>query len=311
MTPGFSGRIGYANDRPSLRRRWVDRLRVPLVAWSGRRRLAAISLIAVAAFLLGANAWIATDLSGLEASRASLAEAQRRFDDARRAADALPALRRSAGAAGATRPASTWSSSDDVRAVSQLAARSGMSLLTLEPGAVTGEGVDAARPIRLTALADFAQLVTFVRALPSLPVLVVPAEMTVKQQKQSTGTHPLSVSVALSVFDGIRPLDSLIDALDDVLQDGEEDLVFYDPFTPPSQAERRVADAGGVALRLVGLLYDFARGIALVETPDGDTALEAGQRVGGASVARVDGLGMTLATPDGGKRVVAFDEAAQ
>jgi Tfp pilus assembly protein PilO len=307
MNSTLSGRFGYGNHQPSMGR-WADALKLPLAAWSAGRRLAVASLIALIVFALGTNAWMAADLSGIVASRASLGDAQRRFDDARRVVGALPALRQSAGAAAAARPAGR-SSSDDVRAVTQLAERSGMSLLALEPGAVIGEGIDAARPIRLTAQGGFAQLMAFVRALPNLPVLVVPEDMTVKKA-DAAGAEPLSIGVTLSVFDGLRPLDSLIDALDDALeQDDADEIVFNDPFAPPARAEQRLPDVGDAALRVVGLLYDLARGLALVETPDGETTLEAGQRVGSAQVARVDGLGMTVAMRDGRQRVVAFGEA--
>jgi Tfp pilus assembly protein PilO len=308
MNSTLSGHFGYVNNRSSARG-WADGLRVPLAAWSTRRRLAIASLIAALVFGLGTNAWVAADLSGIDASRASLAQAQHRFDDARGALDALPALRRSAGVAQASRPAAPWTSSDDVRAVTQLAERSGISLLALEPGVVSGEGIDAARPIRLTAQAGFAQLMAFVRALPSLPVLAVPGDITVsKADAAGTGSGLLSVGITLSVFDGLRPFESIIDAIDDAF-DGDEDIVFNDPFAPPSRFEQRVTDVGDAALRVVGLLSDLVRGLALVETPDGETTLEAGQRIGNAHVAHVDGHGMTLATHDGDKRVVAFGEA--
>jgi len=307
MSSTLSGRFSYGNDKPSMGR-WADALKLPLAAWSAGRRLAVASLIALIVFALGTNAWMAADLSGIVASRASLGDAQRRFDNARLVVGALPALRQSAGTAAAARPAGR-SSSDDVRVVTQLAERSGMSLLALEPGAVVGEGIDAARPIRLTAQGGFAQLMAFVRALPNLPMLVVPGDMTVRQA-DAAGAQPLSIGVTLSVFDGLRPLDSLIDALDDALEEDDADeIVFNDPFAPPARAEQRLADVGDAALRVVGLLYDLARGLALVETPDGETTLEAGQRVGSAQVARVDGLGMTVAMRDGRQRVVAFGEA--
>ncbi len=285
---------------------------MPLVAWSRRRRLLAALLIALAVFGLGANAWVAADLGGAEASRLLLGEAQRRVDKARAAVAQIPALRASAAATRSTRPAVEWTSTDDVRAVSQLAARSGMTLLTLEPGTLSGTGIDAVRPLRMTAQADFAQLVVFLRALSSLPILVVPGEVSVKRPKEDASRRQdgtLSVSATLNVFNALRPLNSVEDLLADDAAGDEEDVVFYDPFSAPSTRGARLSDA--VALRLVGLLYDLARGLALVETADGETTLEAGQRIRDESVARIDERGITLATRDGDAHTLTFEEAVQ
>jgi hypothetical protein len=244
-----------------------------------------------------------------------LNETQRRLDSAQRAVGELPALRASAGAAGlvhTARASEGGASADDVRIVSQLAARDGITLLALEPGAVTGAGVDAMRPLRMTALASFSQLMAFLRALPSLPVLIVPGELLVKQANDASAGSLLSVSATLNVFDALLPLEELVAGPQgDVTMDDDEDIVFYDPFTRPVQSEARVANADAVGFRLVGLLYDFARGLGLVETPEGETTLEAGQYVGSESVARIDGRGITLAARDGSEHRLTFEEALQ
>src|SRR5262249_43844600 len=100
MRVSITGRLGSANQ-PGTRWHWAD-LRVTPGAWSGRRRLLVSSLIAVATFVLGANAWNAVDFAGARAMRAMLDDTQRRFDNAQRATNELPALRASAGAANAT-----------------------------------------------------------------------------------------------------------------------------------------------------------------------------------------------------------------
>jgi hypothetical protein len=314
MNMAIADRFGPINQRTTPRHR-AGRLGVPAHTWRVRRRLLAASLIALVTFALGANAWVAADLAGARATHALLDDAQRRFERAQRALSELPALRASAGSANSTRPersSDSGASTDDVRIVSQLAARGGMTLLTLEPGAVTGAGIDAARPLRMTALADFSQLLAFVQALPSLPVLIVPGELLVKRASDRPAGGLLSVSTTLNVFDALRPLDDFAKGFpDDFAMNDDDDTVFYDPFSWPLRPEARVAESDAPGFRLVGLLYDLARGLGLVETPDGEATLEAGQRVGGENVARIDRLGITLAARDGSEHRLTFEESVR
>ncbi|MFC0402186.1 hypothetical protein [Paraburkholderia rhizosphaerae] len=314
MSASITGRFGAANQRKT-RWRWAD-LRIARGASSPRRRLLVSSVIAVATFVLGANAWNAADVAGERAMRTVVDDTQRRFDSAQRAISELPALRASARAASSMRLARVTESSastDDVRIVSQLAARGGMTLISLEPGAVTGVGIDAMRPLRMTALAHFSQVLAFVRALPSLPVLIVPDELLVKQASDApTSGGLLSISATLNVFDALRPLEQPAAAVqDDAAIDDDEDFFLYDPFLRPPRPDAPVAAADSAGIRLVGLLYDLARGLGLVETPDGETMLEAGQRLRGESVARIDGFGVTLAARDGSEHRLTFEETAQ
>ncbi|CAB3763304.1 hypothetical protein [Paraburkholderia solisilvae] len=314
MSMAIADRFGPINQRMTPRRR-AGRLRVPSHAWRVRRRLLVASLIALVTFALGANAWVAADLAGARTAHALFDDTQRRFERAQRALSELPALRAAAGSAHSTSPersSDSGASTDDVRIVSQLAARGGMTLLTLEPGAVTGAGSDAARPLRMTALADFSQLLAFVQALPSLPVLIVPGELLVKRTNDGPAGGLLSVSATLNVFDALRPLDDFATGFpDDITMNDDDDIVFYDPFSWPLRPEARVAEPDAAGFRLVGLLYDLARGLGLVETPDGEATLEAGQRVGGENVARVDRLGVTLAARDGSEHRLTFEEAVR
>ena len=50
---------------------WMNRVRLPLEAWSGRRRLLVGFLIAALVFAIGANAWISADLAGVRLSAAA------------------------------------------------------------------------------------------------------------------------------------------------------------------------------------------------------------------------------------------------
>jgi hypothetical protein len=213
MSTTLTGRLGAANRGKTQRHETEGSLArfASLRAWRVRSplllRFLAASLIAAATFAVAANAWIAVDFTGARAMRALVDETQRRLDGAQRAVDELPALRASADAeslASPTRASESGVSADDVRIVSQLAARGGITLLALEPGAVMGTGIDAMRPLRMTALASFSQLLGFIRALPSLPVLIVPGELLVKQTGDPA-SGLLSVSATLNVFDALRP----------------------------------------------------------------------------------------------------------
>lgn len=296
MSTTFVGFGGAASARFSLAH-WMKRVRLPLDAWSQRRRWAVALLIALLVFGLGAQGWIVADLGGVEASRAALEAGSLRLASARRALAQLPALRRDA-AAGAVaisvaRSSAAWSSADDVRIVSELAAQNSVELLTLEPGAASGTGAESVRPLQLTARTDFVHLMAFLRGLSELPVLIVPVDVTVKREAAA-----LSVSATMRVFDALRPVPSATSAdafaEDSLDSDDEENVVFFDPFS-----QLQMQAAGGLPdiaqLRLVGLLRDRTRGLALLDTSNGATAVESGEQIGAERVTGVDAFGVTLA----------------
>ncbi|PRX26307.1 Tfp pilus assembly protein PilO [Paraburkholderia sp. BL18I3N2] len=301
---------GAANARLFLSH-WMKRVRVPLGAWSRRRRWLVALMIAVVVFGLGAHGWVVADLGGVEASRAALEASRLRLANARLALAQLPALRREAAAmsvaASPARSSGPWSSADDVRIVSELAAQNSVALLAVEPGAVNGAGAESMRPLQLTARTDFVHLMAFLRGLSDLPVLIVPVDVTVKRDAAA-----LSVSATLRVFDALRPASSAnsLEALDDdsLDSDDDEEVVFFDPFSQPQmQAAGDLPD--GSSLRLVGLLSDRTRGLAVLDTPDGVTSVEPGERIGAERVTKLDAAGIMLAR-DGATRMLALAEAS-
>jgi hypothetical protein len=252
------------------------------------------------------------DLGRVEASRAALLASTQRLADAKRALAQLPSLRREAGAArggvAAIPPVpARWTSADDVRVVSELAAQNGVLLLAVEPGAESGAGAQSERPLQLTARTDFIHLMSFLRGLTELPVLMVPVDVTIKRDSAS-----LSVSAALRVYSGLHPApvslsaQQLADASLD--SDDEEDVVFFDPFSP-AQMQAAADSPGAAQLHLLGLLYDRARGLALVDTPDGATTVESGQQIGDERFTHFDASGITLAKGDA-TRTLALAEAS-
>lgn len=268
---------------------WMNRLRVPLAEWSRRRRLLVAVMIAVSVFGVGANAWMSADLGGVQASRAALDEVHHREERANRALAQLPALRRDAAVSPVSLVSGAWTSADDLRVVSLLAARSGVTLLTLTPGTASGAGLDAMRTLHFTAQTDFLHLMVFLRGLPDLPVLVVPEDVTAKRSGST-----LAISATLQVFNALSPVlaSPELFANDDLDADDDEEMVFYDPFSPQAEAGGAAADA--VLLRLVGVLRDRTRDLALLETADGATTVERGQRLGDDRVTGMDGVSITL-----------------
>lgn len=281
--------------------------RLPLEAWSRRRRWFVALLIAALVFCVGAYGWVVADFSGAGASRIALAASAQRLAGASRSLAHLPALRRASVGMLAEPSRAHWSSADDVRIVSELAAQNSVSLQTLAPGAPTGATADGGRLLQITAHTDFVHLMAFMHGLADLPVLIVPVDVTVKQDAAS-----LSVSATLRVFDTLRPAVSATssDAFNDASldSDDDEDIVFFDPFSHPQmRAGNDLPDSS--SLRVVGLLRDLTRGLALLDTPAGSTTVSSGQQVGAERVTRIDANGVTLAN-GGTTRMLALAEAS-
>lgn len=285
----------------------MARARVPIDAWSERRRLLAVLLIAALVFGLGAHGWIVADLGGMEASRTALAASAQRLSDASRSLAQLPSLRRAAAALPAAPSTARWSSADDVRIVSELAAQSSVTLLALEPGAASEKGAESGRLLQITAHTDFVHLMAFLHGLSDLPVLVVPVDVNVKQDSAS-----LSVSAALRVFPTLRPVpaSASANAFEDASldSDDDEDIVFFDPFSKPQMLTGADLPDGG-SLRLVGLMRDLTRGLALFETADGAATVTSGQQLGAERVTAIDARGVTFAN-GGTTRMLALTEAS-
>lgn len=247
-----------------LFRRWP-----PLYRWRRRRRLIVAGLVAVVACALASLIWRMADTRGAQAAQA-LADATQRLARARQQLATLPALRRAAqGAAAAAQdaPANRASPADDSRFLSQLATETGLTLLSLTPGAENRKEPLAGRFLKLTAQADFVPLNRFFRQLHTLPLLVVPEEVTIRREGDG-----LLISAVFQLFDELRAPAPV----------SEPAQAWLDPFTPPA------ADApGSRALRLVGVIEDGTHAIALMETPDGMQTVRRGDALGGERVANI------------------------
>jgi hypothetical protein len=290
--PGGAGLGGFAD--------WLSSLRMPLEAWTGRRRLAAGAVIAAVVFAIGTSAWDAVDLGRASASHAALADVERRLSEARAAVARLSALRLEMAHAMPSSDDRAGSSIGNWHAVSALAAQSGLTLSTLEPAKSFGEGIESARPVRVVARANFAGLLDFLQGLPNLPVLVVPAELHVKRDADD-----LSISMTLAFFDAL-PSSLAPSAVADSDPDPDENEVWFsDPFAAASAVR---TDAGST-LHLVGLLREGKRALALLTAAEGATALEAGQSIGREKVTRIDDRGVTLSSGTAVRRLTLAEGA--
>lgn len=286
--------IALTAERSRLHRqrfpRWLASFSSPPERWSRAHRLVAYVALTAIAFAAAEHGWRAAGIGASStASRAALADIERRVEDARAALAQLPSMRENArkrGVPGETvprSPAAQW------QAISALAQRSGMTLRSLEPGTVVGDGIRKARPVRVVADGDFASFVGFVQALPTLPSLAVPFALQLERTNEG-----LAMDATLRVYDAL-PGDSFrqdpAGAGVETADDGPG--WFADPFAIPGAR----AGTGADEIRLIGLIHANARarGIALLETADGASVYVPGQTIGTERIVSIDSRGVTLA----------------
>ncbi|MBB3260444.1 hypothetical protein F4827_005347 [Paraburkholderia bannensis] len=242
----------------------------PLHAWSTRRRAVVALTLGCLAAVLTAIAYIAADVGGAQTAHVALADAQARQVAARQTLARLPALRIDARD-WPQRP-HKGSAASDMRNVSQLAAQAGLALIALEPVTPDAGKAQAFRATRLVAQGSFAQLRGFLDGLAELPELAVP--MALSLRRSASG---LAVSAQLQVFDGLPAVAFAGDA--------NETGKSVDPFSERSGSSP--GEKGDGALRLAGTLAERGRAVALIETAEGTTAVQAGATIVGARVLQV------------------------
>jgi hypothetical protein len=264
------------------------------------RRLALAAVSGAAAFALAMYGWHASGVQGGHAERAALDLLERRVNDARSTLARLPTMREEAQLGLAFADTARRTRGEDWRAISDAAAQNGVTLHAMEPGLLQGEGAQAGRAVRIAAQASFAGLVSFLRALPSLPALVVPMGMIVKREADG-----LAIDATLHVFDA---LPSVPHEGDDASHTASHasDSSLADPF---GMAGLAATDAVGT-LRLLGLLREGGRGLALLHTEQGVTALSTGDNVGAERIVGIDAHGVMLASRVG-TRFLTLTEGAR
>ncbi|CAN7182008.1 type 4a pilus biogenesis protein PilO [Trinickia sp. LjRoot230] len=298
--PGWlrGGLAGVASERAGRLGGWFAVWFSAPHAWSGAHRLLSAVALSAVAFAVCTHGWRVAGLagSGADDSRVTFAELERRVADARSKVASLPALRRSvqsehalaASAASGARAttAGHW------QAISALAARSGMTLRSLEPGTQSGGGAEASRPVRLTAQTTFAAFVSFLQGVATLPSLVVPTE--IRLQPAPDG---LTLEATLDVFEALPAAPRATSNSPAERDDGE--VWLGDPF----DGTRLAARSGIPALDLVGLMLEETRGLALFDASGRGEIYLPGQLIAGQRLLRVDAHGVTLAS-GGGTKVI-------
>lgn len=261
--------------------------------WGATQRLFMAVAIASAAFALGVHGSRALGLGSEDTHGVTLAELQRRVDDARSKAEALPALRQAVQALGEPVARTGAPSAEPAawQSVAALAARSGMGLQSVEPGEQKGTGFEAARVVRIEARSSFDSFLAFARELSRLPVLAVPAELKLERE-----ANELVLQATLEIYDTLPgvPMRARGATADD------NPAGFVDPFA----LARTAAPVPASALRLAGLMIGGIRSLALIET-DGQGAIylpgqmlghERLVRIGPASVRLAHGTGTRVLT---------------
>jgi hypothetical protein len=295
----WAAQAGAALSYGERLRRWLACFASPPERWGGPHRLLSWVTLAAAAFAIGMPCWRAVGIGEAAANGASLTELEGRVEAARAALARLPALREAAREpAGALADAASRSPMAQWQAISSLAARSGMTLRALEPGASTGDGIRAVRHVRIAARANFAQFFAFLQGLPTLPSLVVPVAMHVGRAEQG-----LAIEATLQVFDALPAAPHPVEASSGARDDGPG--WFADPFS--ASGVGLGADADG--LRLFGLMHTQTWGLALFETERGAAVYVPGQAIGAERIVSIDARGVTL-TSDGARRVMTLAKGA-
>lgn len=261
-------------------------------AWGTAHRCVAAAAAAVAAFACSWHGAHVVGLDGRLAGQQAPAELARRLEAARTRVADLPSLRQRVQAHLDRSVDIASSASPRWQAVSTLATRHGMAIRTLEPGAFAGDGAKAVRPVRMSARTSFAGLVGFLQGLAALPVLVVPAEFSVEQ-----ADGVLGFETTLHVHEGLPAVPMAgrgaagVVAPDGGHADGDaRQPWFHDPFDASRlQTARQVR-----AVRLLGIMRDRYRSIAILDTSEGTVVRLAGQAVGAERLVRIGPRGVTL-----------------
>ena len=278
-------------------------LRMAPWKWNWRRRLMACVALAAAAFVLATFGWRLLGADSRDRSTSEREALERRIRESRAKLARLPRLRQTVGAQRGLARAPAAPAGGDWQALADLANRTGVRLIALEPAPRTPAhrgrpGEAAGRALRIDARSAFPGLYAFVRGLSTLPVLVAPGAIDVKRD-----ANELVWAATLNVFDAIpaqRTAAGERPTAPDV-GGGQSGRTLSDPF----HVDTGLALPGTAAVRLVGLVHDGRRALALIEVASGTHATVAapGQTLGAEKVAHVDALGVTLSSGTGARRL--------
>lgn len=281
--------------------------RSPPQKWTARRRLMVCTAVASGSFALVTYVWRVLDAAGRATQAAAVEALEQRLRESRAKLARLPQLRQSAPARLAPLRGPVRSASDDLRAVADLAAHTGVTLHALVPASAATASAARDRKrgtahhvLRVDGQADFAGLYAFLGGLSTLPMLVVPEVLEIKSEKGA-----LMLGATFDIFD--RPTAGAVPA-NEIEPFAVEAAVAQasPPLADPFAGGTSGADAGASAGRLVGVVRDGRRALALFEPASGQQAVAAvpGQALGRDRLVAVDADGVTLANAGTTRRVV-------
>ncbi|KVT48898.1 hypothetical protein [Burkholderia ubonensis] len=247
----------------------------------------------------GVHLSAAADWSGLARSRASLDAARARAAEAERAL-AQAAMHRAAPARtddGRGEPAAPgWPAL--MLELAELAASSGLRVVSFEPQPEPGARQDVRRTVRIVADGGFPALRRMVGALATLPVLVVPTAINAERAGRAA-----RVELSLDVFPAMPGGRAAY---------GDRPIAVASQDADPFGIGDEPGTGDTLPSRLAGVMRDARTGLALFDDGAGAiTAVAAGEAVGAMRVVRVEADAVTLATRNGPRRMGLDDEGMQ
>ncbi|KVC84656.1 hypothetical protein [Burkholderia ubonensis] len=247
----------------------------------------------------GVHLSAAADWSGLARSRASLDAARARAAEAERAL-AQAAMHRAAPAKtddGRGEPAAPgWPAL--MLELAELAASSGLRVVSFEPQPEPGARQDVRRTVRIVADGGFPALRRMVGALATLPVLVVPTAINAERAGRAA-----RVGLSLDVFPAMPGGRAAY---------GDRPIAVASQDADPFGIGDEPGTGDTLPSRLAGVMRDARTGLALFDDGAGAiTAVAAGEAVGAMRVVRVEADAVTLATRNGPRRMGLDDEGMQ
>jgi hypothetical protein len=257
----------------------------------------ACAALAAGAFALVTFAWRVLDAGNRTERAAEIQALERRVHESRIKLSGLPRLREAVGAARVSLDAAVRPAGGEWQIVADLAARTGVKLLVLEPAARAAagrgrHGETAERALRLEGRTDFAGLYAFVQGLSALPVLIVPRALDIKREPEG-----LAFEATLNVLG--RSSTRL------TLATGASNVDVGPPRGDPFHVGAAFSSPEASATRLVGLVHGGRQALALVERASGvQTALATpGQTLGAEKIVGIDAFGVTLSGRGGVRRL--------
>ncbi|KUZ96988.1 pilus assembly protein [Burkholderia ubonensis] len=247
----------------------------------------------------GVHLSAAADWGGLARSRASLDAARARAAEAERAL-AQAAVHRAAPAktdGGRGAPAAPgWPAL--MLDLAELAASSGLRVVSIEPQPEPGARQDVRRTVRIAADGGFPALRRMVGALATLPVLVVPTALSAERAGRAA-----RVGLSLDVFPAMPGGRAAY---------GDRPIAVASQDADPFGIGDEPGTGDTLPSRLAGVMRDARTGLALFDDGAGAiTAVAAGETVGAMRVVRVEADAVTLATRNGPRRMGLDDEGMQ